>query len=257
MTWIKLDDAYPEHRKLKRAGDLRALCMALDVAGMCFCARFNTDGFIADEDLDLVLEILPTRKRRQTLVKLTSIGRWSRDDEHGGYWVRDYLKYNPSAAKREEIAAAGRQRAKASRERRSPERAANDERTHSEATPNELRRHSEGAVTPSPSPLNPTDVVPPFTGVGDMPADNDQPSRQKGREGKAPRQSRPPRTPRHPSDEFVIQRARQIRAESGPDAAQAYLRAVSERYGEMSRDEQLRRLDEIIAQDAAAEDGGS
>jgi hypothetical protein len=111
--------------------------------------------------------------------------------------------------------------------------------------------------TPYPSPSPVVEGVPPFTGVGDMPADNDQPSRRKGRKGKAPRQSRPPRTPRHPGDEFVIQRARQIRAESGPDAAQAYLRKVSDSYGQMTKQEQLRRLEEIIAQDAAAEEGGS
>jgi hypothetical protein len=108
---------------------------------------------------------------------------------------------------------------------------------------------------PSPSPSPALKDLASFTGVGDMPADNDQTSRQKGREGKAPRQSRPPRTPRHPSDEFVIQRARQIQAESGPDAAKAYLRTVAGNYEGMSKAEQLRRLEAIIVQDAAAETG--
>jgi hypothetical protein len=107
----------------------------------------------------------------------------------------------------------------------------------------------------SSSPSSVVERVPPFTGVGDMPADNDQPSRRKGREGKAPRQSRPPRTPRHPSDEFVIKRAREIQAEGGD--AQAYLRTVAANYGQMEREDQLRRLEAIIAQDAAAEDGGA
>jgi hypothetical protein len=114
-----------------------------------------------------------------------------------------------------------------------------------------LARARSSSSNSSSSPSSVVKGVPPFTGVGDMPA-VDNPVDNKRREGKG----RAPRTPRHPSDEFVVQRARQIRAESGPDAAQAYLRTVSERYGQMSQQEQLRRLEEIIAQDAAAEDGG-
>lgn len=102
--------------------------------------------------------------------------------------------------------------------------------------------------SPSPSPTPSLDGLSSLTGVGAMPP-VDNPVDSKRREGKR----RAPRNPRHPSDEFVVNRARQIRAESGPDAATAYLRTVSERYGQMTRDDQLRRLEEIIAQDAAAE----
>lgn len=109
--------------------------------------------------------------------------------------------------------------------------------------------------TPYPFPSSVGTDLASFTGVGEMPPDNDQTSRRKGREGKAQGRSRQPRTPRHPSDEFIIQRARQIRAESGPDAAQAYLRTVEANYQGMSRDEQLRWLEERIAQDDAAETG--
>lgn len=91
-------------------------------------------------------------------------------------------------------------------------------------------------------------AVPPFTGVGDMPP-VDNPVDSKRREGKG----RAPRTPRHPSDDFVVQRARQIQAESGVEAARAYLRKVGENYGQASKEDQLRRLEAIIAQDAAAE----
>jgi len=97
-----------------------------------------------------------------------------------------------------------------------------------------------------------------------MPVDNPVDNNRK--EGKR----RQPRTPRHPSDAFVIDRARKIRAEDGPDAAQAYLRTVAANYGDMERDEQLRRLEQgmtpaeraqlreaaaVVAQDAAAEVG--
>lgn len=249
MTWIKLDDAYPEHRKLKRAGDLRAFCIALDIAGMCFCGRFNTDGFIGDDDLPGVLEVLPVNRRQVVLAKLVTIGRWDRDGERGGYWVRNYLGYNPSAARREQIAKAGRERAQASR-LRSRERNANADRTDSGAPPNVRRNDGEGAVTPSPSPSpSPlsTDVVPFLTVIGTDPTE----SKQTEGEGKGRTPGRPPRTPRHPTDEFVINRARQIQAQSGIEAARAYIRTVGQNYGQASREDQLRRLDAMAAQDAA------
>jgi len=239
MTWIKIDDAYPEHRKLKRAGDLRALCMALDLAGMCFCGRFDTDGFITDDDLPGVLEVLPPIRRRAILIKLVEIRRWERDDERGGYWVRNYLKYNPSAAERERQAKAGRERARVSRERR----AANVRRSNGEAPANVRRSLAEGAVTPSPSPYNPTEVVPFLTVVG---SDEEPPNQTEGK-GKARRPGRRPRIPRHPSDPFVSERVRQIRAEQGVEAAMAYLRTVGENFGTEDQAAQLARLERWMA----------
>jgi hypothetical protein len=95
---------------------------------------------------------------------------------------------------------------------------------------------------PSPSP-SPTPTLPSLTGVGQMPNQTNQTGR--GRQGKQPR------TPRHPTDEFVINRARQIQAESGTEAARAYIRKVGENYGQANREDQMRRLEAIIAQDAA------
>jgi hypothetical protein len=90
------------------------------------------------------------------------------------------------------------------------------------------------------------DALPSLTGVDNPPA-VDNPVDSKRREGKG----RAPRTPRHPTDDFVVQRARQIQVEDGPAAARAYLRKVGENYGQASREDQLRRLEAIIAQDAA------
>ncbi|HWD44443.1 MAG TPA: hypothetical protein VHM23_12180, partial [Actinomycetota bacterium] len=157
MTWIKLDDAYPEHRKLKRARELRAFCIALDVTGMCFCGRYNTDGFIGDDDIPDVLEVLPEEWREPVLAKLVQVGRWTRDDDAAGYWVHGYLDYNPSAAKRQKDAEAARERAE--RSRRNKERAAHEQRTNTEPTahdsapaPVSQQPFGVGAAPPSPSP---------------------------------------------------------------------------------------------------------
>jgi hypothetical protein len=120
----------------------------------------------------------------------------------------------------------------------------------------ELQHHRGPTDTPPKGYPNRTDssfsfssssskALPSFTGVGDMPVDNPVDNKPKGRQGKAPR------TPRHPSDEFVISRARQIQAESGIDAARAYIRKVGTNYGQASKEDQLRRLEAMAAQDAA------
>jgi hypothetical protein len=111
---------------------------------------------------------------------------------------------------------------------------------------------SSNSFSSSSSSSDPSSLLPSLTTVGDIPVDN--PTNQ-SRKGKGRNPSRPPRNPRHPSDAFVVDRARQIQAEDGPQAAHAYLRKVAENYGQMDRAEQLRRLETMMAQDAAAEAG--
>lgn len=120
MSWARLDDRYPQHRKLRAAGPLRPLCIALDVTGICHCAEYATDGFIADADLQGVLEDagLSRGKQLPVLDKLVEIGRWHRDNEAGGYWIHDFLTYNPSAADRRQAAERAKERAAASRARK-------------------------------------------------------------------------------------------------------------------------------------------
>jgi hypothetical protein len=97
MTWVKVDDDMPWHRKFRQAGDLRALCLALDLTGMCHAAKYLTDGFVSDGDLPGVLDVIPRNRRTVVLGLLVEIRRWERDDHRSGYWVRNYLRYNPSA----------------------------------------------------------------------------------------------------------------------------------------------------------------
>lgn len=103
MTWVKVDDDMPWHRKFRRTGDLRALCIALDLTGMCHCAKYGTDGFIDDDDLPEVLDVLPRSRRSPVLQLLVEVKRWERGKKDGreGYWVRNYLRYNPPAAEQE------------------------------------------------------------------------------------------------------------------------------------------------------------
>lgn len=43
MGWVKIDDHFNDHPKIVQAGPL---AMAMQVAGLCYCNRYLTDGFI-------------------------------------------------------------------------------------------------------------------------------------------------------------------------------------------------------------------
>lgn len=114
------------------------------------------------------------------------------------------------------------------------------------------RAHASGAgskeqVAGSPS-LVPSAAERSFTVVGKPPTTNNRTAR----EGKARTPGRRPRVPRHPTDPFVAERVRQIRAEQGPDAAMAYLRTVGENFGTEDKAAQLRRLEAWMAEHGEA-----
>lgn len=91
MGWAKFDDQYATHPKL--VGDLEA--RGLDAAGICQCAKDLTDGFVSDTTM-LPLIAAGARQPHAIAMRLVLRGRWTRDDERGGYWIHDYLDFNPS-----------------------------------------------------------------------------------------------------------------------------------------------------------------
>lgn len=91
MAWVKLDDSMPMHPKLLAAG---ASGFALDVAGLAYCNRYQTDGFIPEGSLNAVLPSL--RNASKVAGKLVEVERWERVD--GGWMIHDYLTYQPSKA---------------------------------------------------------------------------------------------------------------------------------------------------------------
>ena len=90
MTWVKLDDLFPGHLKVLRAGPSAAW---LFVAGLCYCAQYLTDGFIPDEALPGLGQYGALRAKHLAGV-LVGVSLWERRD--GGYYIHDYLNYQPS-----------------------------------------------------------------------------------------------------------------------------------------------------------------
>lgn len=117
MPWVKLDEDFPRHPKIAKAGPLG---LAMQVAGLCYCNRHLTDGFIPRsiaatlldfEGIGLVNGMQGEDAHWKTIAdELVEIRLW--DVVEGGYEIHDYLEYQPSKdavlAEREQKVAAGR-----------------------------------------------------------------------------------------------------------------------------------------------------
>jgi hypothetical protein len=88
LSWVRVDDQFPDHPKLMRLGKDRLAGMGLWVVGLCYCARFLTDGYIP-------AMALPWGSRRIATL-LVSVGLW--DVEGDGYRIHDYHEYQPTKA---------------------------------------------------------------------------------------------------------------------------------------------------------------
>lgn len=108
MGWVRLEDGYPEHPKIVEAGPL---AMAMDVAGVAYCNRQLTDGFIPRAATRRLLDLTEFGVTAEDLVKrLIVAGRWV--EEEDGYRVHDFLEYQPS---RSQVQSLSTKRAEAGR----------------------------------------------------------------------------------------------------------------------------------------------
>lgn len=104
MSWVRIDDQFFRHPKATAAGrDGRSLF----IAGLCYCASQLTDGHITKAALMLVAADAGVK---HTVAKtLVECGLWVEDGRHG-FFVHDFLEYNPSA---DEVRVARAKRAEA------------------------------------------------------------------------------------------------------------------------------------------------
>lgn len=97
--WVKLDDAFPEHRKLFKAGGQLgrfgvARAIGVYIEGLCYAARNLTDGFLPTRII-AGLRSDPTPKEVARVLARADVGLWEASD--GGYQIHDYHHYNPAA----------------------------------------------------------------------------------------------------------------------------------------------------------------
>lgn len=104
MPWVKIDDKFPDHWKVAKAGPLAGW---LFVCGLAYCNRMGTDGFIRAE---VVRRLADVDEPLELAARLVDAGLWEATED--GYRVHDYLDYQPS---REHSEAVSQARAEAGR----------------------------------------------------------------------------------------------------------------------------------------------
>lgn len=98
MSWVKVDDRAPEHRKQIAAGPISCW---LWVCGLAYCNRQSArDGFIPAPVLPMLYPIPGIAKHAD---KLVSVGLWERCE--GGFLVHDYHDFQLAKPDAEELAA--------------------------------------------------------------------------------------------------------------------------------------------------------
>jgi len=106
MTWFRLDDSWHNHPKVLAAGNAAA---GLWVRCANYSAQQLTNGFIPNE----IAQQYGTKTERD---RVTGVGLWMKVE--GGYFIMDYLEFNPSADQVKADRAAARERQRKSRESR-------------------------------------------------------------------------------------------------------------------------------------------
>lgn len=161
--WVKIDDLMPEHPKLVQAG---ALAFALDVAGVCYCARHLTDGFVPAGAVHGLLDLADINAygassddlRKHLVGRLVDVGRWVAEADGSGWWIHGYLEYNPSGAEVKERRAYERDRKRDWRESRKlrpvSQLRPDDVPPESHGTPDDVPGESRGSpLFPYPYPF--------------------------------------------------------------------------------------------------------
>lgn len=90
MTWVKLDDQFPDHPKVIAAGGDAAW---LYVAGLCYCQAKLTDGHIPR---GIVVRLTDRRHPLVLANQLVKVGLWEEDAD--GFRVHDFMEYNLDSA---------------------------------------------------------------------------------------------------------------------------------------------------------------
>jgi hypothetical protein len=92
VTWVKLDDEFPENEKVASISD-RAF--RLHVSALCYCGRLLTDGVLDDRGQRVSLAVSAATKRH--VRELVDAGLWL---ERGkDFAIKDYLDFNPTRKK--------------------------------------------------------------------------------------------------------------------------------------------------------------
>lgn len=88
MGWLKKDDRFPEHRKVRRLTDAQ---YRLHDTALHACAKDETDGLVTEAD---IADMMHGGRLRRHVKALVDAGLWEAVAD--GWIIHDYLDYNPS-----------------------------------------------------------------------------------------------------------------------------------------------------------------
>ena len=98
MSWVKMDDQWPFHRKLRLVEPLDRLMWSMSIA---YCSAQNTDGRLDGPMLEMVAFCAGVTKPYEAAERLVAAGLY--DLDAGGWKVHDYLGFQPSSVQRQHI----------------------------------------------------------------------------------------------------------------------------------------------------------
>lgn len=87
MSWVRVDDNFPDHPKTMALGSLRREAGFLHIEATCYASRFLTDGLVPGH----VVKGYPKR----LVAALIAAGFWEQAGD-GAVTIHDYLVYQPS-----------------------------------------------------------------------------------------------------------------------------------------------------------------
>ena len=90
MGWARFDDKRHTNEKLLAAG---LAADGLDARAITYSASHETNGHLSEI---VVRSLSMSHNWRRLVDTLVRVGRWEPDDTLGGWWIHDYLEYNPS-----------------------------------------------------------------------------------------------------------------------------------------------------------------
>lgn len=104
MPWVRIDDEFPHHPKVTTVGPFG---VALQVAALCYCNHFLTDGFLPfgavrtlldfnrlGENIGDHVEVWVELGAMNIAGRLVKAGIW--EEVEGGFRIHDYGDYQPS-----------------------------------------------------------------------------------------------------------------------------------------------------------------
>lgn len=142
MGWLKLDDKWDDHPKIVSAGRDGAW---LHLRGLLFCARHETDGHVPAEHVARLGSEFSKAVQKRLTERLVQVGLWEIDPDGDGWWIHDYLEYNPSSRRRRADREAAKDRMARAREEK--------RRRSQHVRPNAPRSSVDVRSTPSRPPI--------------------------------------------------------------------------------------------------------